>query len=167
MCFPSSENKGADQLRGYREADLRLCFRLCRLLVFPWGGSNFMTTNCNQVFVQIRICTSRNLASKLNIKPDIKCFVNEIHVPELFIFYEMLITYRANAQMTKRQPWKCSPQKPQKHLSRKYNKIIAWTILQFLFPKRMQSVLDFTYIIHINLSTTLYTIILFTFVYSA
>ena len=23
-----SENKGADQLRGYREADLRLCFRI-------------------------------------------------------------------------------------------------------------------------------------------
>ena len=40
MYYPSSENKGADQLRGYREADLRLCFRLCRLLVFPWGGSN-------------------------------------------------------------------------------------------------------------------------------
>ena len=40
MCYPSSANKGADQLRGYREADLRLCFRLCRLFVFPWGGSN-------------------------------------------------------------------------------------------------------------------------------
>ena len=40
MYNPSSQNKGADQLRGYREADLRLCFRLCRLLVFPWGGSN-------------------------------------------------------------------------------------------------------------------------------
>ena len=39
MYYPSSENKGDDQLRGYREADLRLCFRLCRLLVFPWGGS--------------------------------------------------------------------------------------------------------------------------------
>ena len=39
MYYPSSENKGADQLRGYREADLRLCFRQCRLLVFPWGGS--------------------------------------------------------------------------------------------------------------------------------
>ena len=25
-----SENKGTDQLRGYREADLRLCFRICR-----------------------------------------------------------------------------------------------------------------------------------------
>ena len=35
LYYSSSENKGADQLRGYREADLRLCFRLCRLLVFP------------------------------------------------------------------------------------------------------------------------------------
>ena len=35
LYYPSSENKGADQLRGYRETDLRLCFRLCRLLVFP------------------------------------------------------------------------------------------------------------------------------------
>ena len=39
LYYPCSENKGADQLRGYREADLRLCFRLCRLLVFPRGGS--------------------------------------------------------------------------------------------------------------------------------
>ena len=39
LYYPSSENKGADLLRGYREADLRLRFRLCRLLVFPWGGS--------------------------------------------------------------------------------------------------------------------------------
>ena len=31
MYYPSSENKGADQLRSYREADLRLCFRICRL----------------------------------------------------------------------------------------------------------------------------------------
>ena len=29
-----SENKGADQLRGYREADLRLCFRICKEPVF-------------------------------------------------------------------------------------------------------------------------------------
>ena len=34
LHYPSSENKGDDQLRGYREADLRLCFRICRLLVF-------------------------------------------------------------------------------------------------------------------------------------
>ena len=32
MC---SENKGADQLGSYCKAELRLYFRLCRLLVFP------------------------------------------------------------------------------------------------------------------------------------
>ena len=32
-------NKGADQLRGYREADLRLCFRICKKLVFSRHGS--------------------------------------------------------------------------------------------------------------------------------
>ena len=37
MYYPCSENKGADQLRGYREADLRLCFHLCKLLVFSRG----------------------------------------------------------------------------------------------------------------------------------
>ena len=31
LYYPCSENKGDDQLRSYREADLRLCFRLCRL----------------------------------------------------------------------------------------------------------------------------------------
>ena len=29
-----SVNKDADQLRGYREADLRLCFCICKMLVF-------------------------------------------------------------------------------------------------------------------------------------
>ena len=40
LYYPCSENKGADQLRSYCEADLRLCFRLCRLLVCLCGGSN-------------------------------------------------------------------------------------------------------------------------------
>ena len=30
LYYPCGENKGADQLRGYREADLRLCFRICK-----------------------------------------------------------------------------------------------------------------------------------------
>ena len=34
LCYPCDENKGADQLRSYCETDLRLCFRICRLLVF-------------------------------------------------------------------------------------------------------------------------------------
>ena len=40
MYYPCSENKGADQLRGYPEADLRLCFRICKKLVFSRRGSN-------------------------------------------------------------------------------------------------------------------------------
>ena len=39
MYYLCSENKDADQLRGYREADLRLCFRICKLLVFSCEGS--------------------------------------------------------------------------------------------------------------------------------
>ena len=30
MYYLCSGNKGADQVRGYREADLRLCFRICK-----------------------------------------------------------------------------------------------------------------------------------------
>ena len=40
LYYLGSENKGADQLRGYREADLRLCFRLCQKAVFSRRGSN-------------------------------------------------------------------------------------------------------------------------------
>ena len=34
LCYLCSENKDADQLRGYREVDLRLCFRIYKMLVF-------------------------------------------------------------------------------------------------------------------------------------
>ena len=39
LYYLCSENKGADQLRGYREVDLRLCFRICKTLVFSRRGS--------------------------------------------------------------------------------------------------------------------------------
>ena len=35
LNYPCSDNKGADQLRSYREVDLRLRFRICKML-----GSN-------------------------------------------------------------------------------------------------------------------------------
>ena len=34
LYYPCSENKGADQLRVYCEADLHLCFCMCEMLVF-------------------------------------------------------------------------------------------------------------------------------------
>ena len=39
LYYPYSENKGPDQLRGYREADLRLCFRICKKPVFSQRDS--------------------------------------------------------------------------------------------------------------------------------
>ena len=56
MYYPSSENKGADQLRSYCEADLRLCFRICRLLVFPWGGSS----NANSSLISFTMSIFQN-----------------------------------------------------------------------------------------------------------
>ena len=55
MYYPCSENKDADQLRGYREADLRLCFRPCKLLVFSRTGSYDKT-----------IIFTRNLLVRIN-----------------------------------------------------------------------------------------------------
>ena len=34
MCFLCSENKDADQFGGYSEADMRLCFSVCKNPVF-------------------------------------------------------------------------------------------------------------------------------------
>ena len=45
MYYPCSENKGADQLRGYREADLRLCFRIGKNPVFSRCGSFYEHVN--------------------------------------------------------------------------------------------------------------------------
>ena len=45
VYYPGSENKGADQLRSYCEADLHLCFRICRLLVFLRDSSYFSVGN--------------------------------------------------------------------------------------------------------------------------
>ena len=42
LYYPCSENKGADQLCGYRGADLRLCFGICKRPVFSRRGSNYL-----------------------------------------------------------------------------------------------------------------------------
>ena len=39
LYYQCSENKSADQLLGYREADLRLCFRICKKPVYSRRGS--------------------------------------------------------------------------------------------------------------------------------
>ena len=60
MYYPYSENKGADQLRGYREADLRLCFRIGKNPVFSRCGSYI---NDRNAAIHYTICSTnmRNL----------------------------------------------------------------------------------------------------------
>ena len=55
MYYPCSENKDADQLRGYREADLRLCFRIGRLLVFSRTGSLLIEVTKNAYIYHLLI----------------------------------------------------------------------------------------------------------------
>ena len=63
MYYPCSENKGADQLRGYREADLRLCFRIGKNPVFSRCGSNghfktvcYISIHFTLIITQIYFC---------------------------------------------------------------------------------------------------------------
>ena len=43
LHYQCSENKGADQLCGYREADLHLCFRICKSR-FSHNAAHMMQT---------------------------------------------------------------------------------------------------------------------------
>ena len=71
LYYRCSENKGADQLRGNREADLRLCFRICKKPVFSRRGSN-----C------IRIRTNSKIFSML---------ANELGIPSMNMNGEFII----------------------------------------------------------------------------
>ena len=81
MYCPCSENKGADQLRGYREADLRLCFRICRLLVFPWGGSLIAVIHNDIELHHGKTCFLHNCAKT---KTQISCAVTAHLIRPLF-----------------------------------------------------------------------------------
>ena len=45
LLYLCSKNKGADQLHSYREADLHLCFRICKNPVFSRRGTYLILSN--------------------------------------------------------------------------------------------------------------------------
>ena len=67
LYYPCSENKGADQLRGYREADLRLCFRICKKPVFSRRGSNVKAYK-KYIICLVVICDRRNYLTGILVK---------------------------------------------------------------------------------------------------
>ena len=70
LYYLCSENKGTDQLRGYREADLRLCFRICKNSVFSRRGSYKGLPRLSLIWV--------NKALNINSKHKI-CLEQEMH----------------------------------------------------------------------------------------
>ena len=46
LYYLCSENKGADQLCGYRKADLRLCFRICKKKRFSHDEAQMIDVKC-------------------------------------------------------------------------------------------------------------------------
>ena len=58
LYYLCSENKGADQLHGYREADLGLCFRICKNLIFSRHGSYYSNVKIKAIklgFVPVQL----------------------------------------------------------------------------------------------------------------
>ena len=61
LFYPSSENKGADQLRSYCEADLRLCFRI---------GNNPVFSRCSSYQTAVALIIVNIKASRLKGQND-------------------------------------------------------------------------------------------------
>ena len=59
-AFCICENKDADQLRGYREADLRLCFRYIDSTIPPLPKSKISSLQPSSVTVQPGLCGTRS-----------------------------------------------------------------------------------------------------------
>ena len=85
LYYPCSENKGADQFRSKREADMCLCFRICRLLVFPCGGS-FVYAHREPFW------HNATSLSKLNTN-DLDSVKNLVHVSVKGCFHFGLVTH--------------------------------------------------------------------------
>ena len=61
LYYLYSENKGADQLRIYCAADLRLCFRICKNHLYPYGARYEKTGFLHDILHVLYILTSHSL----------------------------------------------------------------------------------------------------------
>ena len=59
LYYPCSENKDADQLRGYREADLRVTAKLICVFVFAYAKSRFSHNEAHIINDGVEAGTSR------------------------------------------------------------------------------------------------------------
>ena len=78
LYYPCSENKDADQLCGHREADLRLCFRICKKPAFSQQGSFLIGSSS---FLYITMSTMKILELVNNEKSARSAFVLQMWLP--------------------------------------------------------------------------------------
>ena len=80
MYYPYSENEGADQLRGYHEADLRLCFRICKNR-FSHDAAHFRPTKhlCIKIIYDIYFLFKIASISLVCLFPDIVGVYRDIY----------------------------------------------------------------------------------------
>ena len=76
LYYPCKENKGADQLCSYCEANLRLCFRLCRLLVFSCGSSFMFIVSVNSVVLPIFVLDDASYMAALHLSLHVQSKIN-------------------------------------------------------------------------------------------
>ena len=85
LYYPDSENKDADQLRGYHEADLRLCFPICKKPVFSRRGSYdtkpASKTYCSKTYWNIEY---NNVLHELQAKIQISITGQHPHIFTMF-----------------------------------------------------------------------------------
>ena len=53
LCYLCREKEGADQLRGYQAANLRLCFRICKNRVFAYAKIGFSHDGAQKYYIII------------------------------------------------------------------------------------------------------------------
>ena len=79
--YLSSENKGADQLRSYCAADLRLYFRILKKkTVFSWRGSNMSYTTLKFYYKQEVCHTGSITQASMDVALGCLFLRNKLHV---------------------------------------------------------------------------------------
>ena len=87
------ENKEADQLRGNREADQRLCFRYIASTILPLPKSKISSLYPSSVTVQPGLCRTWPETPKTGFLTITTRLIFTLHSLRHSIYYENLLTY--------------------------------------------------------------------------
>ena len=88
LYYLCSKNKGADQLGDYHEADLGLCFRICKMLVFSQCSSYANNKVVDQMHIHVDCQASLLLAAWIVV-----CFLSKISRPLWTVYTGLYLSW--------------------------------------------------------------------------